>query len=97
MPFGSQVAVAVLQASSCSSYSAPSLGTSYAAGAALKRQKKKKKKKNYSALTSNLLNNQLGTQERLALPATPSVDTSFHLYLSKHLVRRLRYFLDVKL
>ena len=40
----SGVAVAVAEASSCSSDLTPSLGTSIAQGAALKRQKKKKKK-----------------------------------------------------
>ena len=43
---GSGLAVAVMQAGSCSSDSTPSLGTSYAASAALKRKKKRKKRKN---------------------------------------------------
>ena len=44
MRLGSCVAVAVVEASSCSSDSTPSLGTSYV-GAALKKKKLKKKMK----------------------------------------------------
>ena len=43
---GSCVAVAVVQAGSCSSDQTPGLGTPYAVGAALKRQKTKTKTKN---------------------------------------------------
>ena len=44
MQLGSPMAMAVVQASSCSSNSTPSLGTSCAVGAALKKKKKKRKK-----------------------------------------------------
>ena len=45
MPFGSGIAVAVVQASCYSSDSAPSLGLPYVTDAALKIPKEKKKKK----------------------------------------------------
>ena len=45
MWLGSHVAVAVVEAISCSSDSTPSLGTLYALGVALKKTKKKKKER----------------------------------------------------
>ena len=45
MPFGSGIAVAVVQASCYSSDSAPSLGLPYVTDAALKIPKEKKKKR----------------------------------------------------
>ena len=42
--FGSYVAVAVVEAGSCSFDSAPSVGTSICSGCSLKKKKKRKKK-----------------------------------------------------